>query len=172
MSKNEYELGLSYSDDEFLRRVRLIAHSKTKGTLIDPDDLAQTILMKFLENREQLNGHPKILAWVNTVTSNQVIDIIRSHSYSKTQVFSSIEGVDNHKNLTQKNNQEKSIETQQLIDFISGDDFDENERTVIYSRAEGMPYSEISEMLDATEPYCRKIYSRARKKLNKWKMQQ
>ena len=168
MPVNQHELGLKYTDDEFIRRLRVIAYAKSKGTSIDPDDLTQTVLLAFLNNRDELKHHNNILAWCNLVCANKVIDQIRSHSYSRTKPFSSIEGIEEHKSLSQSDAQVKSIELQQIGDFINSDKFNENERMTILLRAEGMSYTEIAETLDIPEGNVGKTYSRARKKLSEW----
>ena len=168
MSVNQHELGLKYTDDEFIRRVMVIARAKSKGTSIDADDLTQTVLHAFLKSRNELKHHNNILAWCNLVCANKVIDLIRSHSYSRTKPFSSIEGIEEHKSLSQSDTQTQSIQLQQIEDFINTDKFNENERMTIIMRSEGMSYAEIAEALDIPEGNVGKTYSRARKKLSEW----
>tara|TARA_B100001059_G_C17777641_1_gene552234 strand:+ start:608 stop:1123 length:516 start_codon:yes stop_codon:yes gene_type:complete len=166
---DKYQLGLKITDNEFLTALNRRIFARIKGTTIEFEDIKYTVLQKFMENHEKLKKHPNIKAWIALVVKNLVIDIKRSHNYSRTSTFSANEGIEERLSNSQSNEIMKNIELDQVINFLNSETFSENDRLVFNHRVEGLSFNEIAEILDISVSNARKICSRVRIKLHKWK---
>ena len=115
-----------------------------------------------------MKKHVNIFGWVHTTCKNKMIDLLRSHGVSKTQSTSSIPGIEESEKMSQPSNQIDNIEIQQLESFIQGNNFNEEERDVLYLSIEGMSYAEISDIMGISAGNVGVIKCRTYKKLNEW----
>ena len=166
---DKYQLGLKITDSEFLVALNRRIFARIKGTKIEFEEVKYTVLQKFLENHEKLKKHPNIKGWIGLVVKNLVIDIKRSHNYSRTSSFSENKGIEEKLSTSQSHQLTKNIELDQVIKFLNSEAFSENDRLVFYHRVEGLSFNEIAEILDISVSNARKICSRVRVKLHKWK---
>ena len=104
----------------------------------------------------------------NNKKFDEKIDLLRSHGVSKTQSTSSIPGIEESEKMSQPSNQIDNIEIQQLESFIQGNNFNEEERDVLYLSIEGMSYAEISDIMGISAGNVGVIKCRTYKKLNEW----
>ena len=151
--------------------INLVYHYFGHGN--DIEDIAQKIFIKVYFSLQKFDLKRPFFPWLYRISINQCYDELRHKKRSRTYTFSelsledagSIERLINQADntLPDENEIEMQATLYRMLDQLS----DQHRKVIILRDIEGIPYSEIAEILKCTEQAARLKVFRARNRLKK-----
>lgn len=143
-------------------RVHSFAMVLVAGNKSRAEDLVQSSVLKALESMDSFTPGSSMVAWLNTIVRNKLIDQTRSGADGKTDPV----GFDEGGTLDQpiSGGQEFSETLNEVTQWANAN-LSDNEKTVLFLAAEGYSYEEISESYGLSKANVGVLLLRARRKL-------
>ncbi|KRE73903.1 RNA polymerase sigma factor SigJ [Paenibacillus sp. Soil750] len=134
------------------------------GSVSDAEDVVQEL---FLDVHDKLDRIEHVKTYLTRATTNRCLNILQS-ARKKREVYPGTWLPEPSSEVWQQPNQ--LVEQRESLSYafmIVLEQLEPLERAIIVMReAYDYPYAEIAQLLDKSEANCRKIYSRAKKKLD------
>lgn len=155
---NEYKQVI----DEHRQKVYSFAHYSLRAAE-DAEDVTQEVFIKLWQHWRKID-HSRIGAWLMRVAHNAIVDHVRKHKTSQSQLDQYAEVEEQSQSIDLAREIDENDFKQQLLSAVR--ELDEPFRSIVIMRdIQGLSYAEIQGALDMSDSQVKVYLHRSRRKL-------